>query len=65
MICNIGKTERIVRLVIGLIALYLGIVASPWFYLIAIVAFVTAAIRFCPLTHLLGINTCKKSKKKK
>lgn len=54
---NVGNAEKIVRVVVGLIAGYLGFAISPWFYVIALIAFATAAIGYCPATHLLGINT--------
>lgn len=60
MKCNVGKKERIARVIIGVIALILGFYITPWFYIIALIGFVTAAIGFCPVTHALGINTCKK-----
>ena len=59
MKCNVGNTEKIIRVVIGLITAYLGFAVNPWFYVIAAIALLTAAVGFCPVTNLLGINTCK------
>ena len=59
MKCNVGKTEKIVRVIIGLILLLVGYFYNLWFSLIGIVLLMTAVVGFCPLTHLLGINTCK------
>lgn len=61
MKCNVGKTEKIVRALLGLVFLWMGFTYNPWWYLLAVVMFVTAAIGWCPLTAALGINTCKKS----
>jgi len=60
MYCNVGANEGIVRLAIGLIAIILGFYLSPWFYLVAVIAFLTAVLGYCPISHLLGINTCKR-----
>jgi len=64
---NIGKTDRIARLVIGLgliaTVLFTGLIsASSAIGIIAIIVGVvlaaTAAIKFCPLYRLLGMRTC-------
>ena len=56
---NIGKTDRIIRLVLGL-----AILISPSFVglnilwgLIGVVLIVTSLISFCPLYPVLGVNT--------
>ncbi|RMD46100.1 DUF2892 domain-containing protein [Candidatus Pacearchaeota archaeon] len=59
MECNVGKTEQVVRVIIALVAAWLGYKYSAWWYVLTAVGILTAAMRFCPLTHLLGINTCK------
>ncbi len=56
---NIGKLDFIVRIVVGLIIAVLGIAFQSWWGLIAIVPFATAAMGFCPLWAIFGINTCK------
>jgi len=69
---NEGKTDRIIRLVVGLVALYLSINYSLWWLIVTIPAIITALTGYCKLYKLLGINTlgkkavvAKKSKKKK
>ncbi|NMD07135.1 MAG: DUF2892 domain-containing protein, partial [Phyllobacteriaceae bacterium] len=57
---NIRTFDRFLRLVLGIAALQLGYfwLASPWSWLayaVALVLFVTAAFRFCPLYRVLGI----------
>ncbi len=64
MECNVGKTEKIVRLILGLVFVWLGYAGSPWWYLVAIILILTASIGFCPLSKLLGINTCKQKETK-
>lgn len=59
MKCNVGRTERIVRIVVGLAALALG--AGWWWglYVVGGVAFLTALIAWCPLWAVFGISSCK------
>lgn len=62
---NVGKIDMIVRLVLAAILAYLdwnGIVTGAMGWVVgiaAVVMFVTAFIKFCPLYKLLGIDTCK------
>jgi Protein of unknown function (DUF2892) len=61
MKCNVGHTDRVVRMTLGMTLMGLagyGIVGA-WGW-IGIVPFVTGAIGNCPLYSLLGINTAKK-----
>jgi len=64
MICNLGRTERSIRIVLGLVLLAVGALAglpTGWMvaaYFVGAIALVTGAIRFCPAWLLLGINTC-------
>ncbi|MCL6415581.1 DUF2892 domain-containing protein [Aestuariirhabdus sp. Z084] len=59
---NIGKVDRTLRVVIGLILLSLVFVGpqTPWGW-IGLVPLLTGAISFCPLYRILGVNTCKSS----
>lgn len=61
MTCNIGKTERILRIIVGLIITSLAFVgpASLW-ALLGLVPLLTGVIGWCPPYAMLGINTCKK-----
>ncbi|WP_337042669.1 YgaP family membrane protein [Emticicia sp. 17c] len=64
---NVGKTDRIVRLLVALLAVVLyftdvlpgvwGIVAIA----LASIFLVTSLVSFCPLYAILGINTCRKA----
>ena len=61
---NIGTTERIVRIVVGLvlIALYFVDPAAPmrWLFLLGIIPLATGLLGWCGLYTLLGINTCRR-----
>lgn len=61
MKANIGDTERVIRVIIGLALLSLLFIlegdASYW-GLLGLIPLATAGIRWCPLWVLFGINTC-------
>lgn len=67
---NIGNGDRFLRIIIGVIALILGLSGQfegtlNWIILIVgVLMVVTSSIQFCPLYTLLGINTCKVKHKK-
>ncbi|MEJ2438028.1 MAG: DUF2892 domain-containing protein [Sulfurovaceae bacterium] len=60
--CNIGKIDRIIRLVIGVALLLLALqLQSILLGIVGLVVLVTGVIKFCLLYKLLGINTgCQK-----
>jgi hypothetical protein len=62
MDCNIGKIDRILRLVIGVALLLLAFqLQNILLGIIGLVVLVTGVIKFCLLYKLLGINTgCQK-----
>lgn len=58
---NVGTTDRIVRLVVGLALLSLFVVlegAARWLGLIGVVVLLTAAFSFCPAYAMACCNTC-------
>ena len=59
MKCNIGKTDRIIRALIGLIVIAVGVYLKSWWGAIGLVPLFTAAIGWCGLYTLFGMSTCK------
>ena len=61
MQCNIGKTERVIRVIAGLGIVSLAFVgpASPWAFL-GLVPVATGLLGWCPPYAILVITTCKK-----
>ena len=57
---NIGQTERVIRILVGLGILSMAFVGpqSPWAFL-GIIPLATGLIGWCPPYALLGISTCK------
>ena len=63
MKANIGKVERIVRVVVGLAVLSLAFVGprTPWAYL-GLAPILSGLIGWCPPYALLGISTVRTAK---
>ena len=61
MQCNVGNTDRVLRITVGslLIVLSLSGVIGAWGW-IGLVPLATGISRFCPAYPLLGMNTAKK-----
>ena len=56
---NVGNSDRIIQIVIGLLIGILGFVYKSWWGLLALVPLATAFINFCPLYSIFKINTKK------
>jgi hypothetical protein len=60
-VMNVGTTDRIIRVAIGLVLLSLIFVGpQTWWGLIGIVPLATAGMSFCPAYRLLGVSTVGK-----
>jgi len=61
---NIGGTERVIRVVVGLGVISLAFIGpkTPWAYL-GTVPVLTGLIGWCPPYALFGISTCRKCKR--
>jgi hypothetical protein len=60
MKCNVGKTDRIIRLILGAGIIVGGVYFQSWWGAIGVVPILTAAIGWCPAYLPFGISTCKK-----
>ncbi|WP_027398487.1 YgaP family membrane protein [Anaerovorax odorimutans] len=58
MKCNVGKTEQIIRIIVGIVIIFIGIYYKSWWGLIGIIPIITGLIRYCPISDILGISTC-------
>jgi hypothetical protein len=64
---NVGMIDRVIRIILGIILLYLfvvNMVAAPWSYLVALIGLillVTGVVGTCPLYSMLGMNTLGKN----
>lgn len=57
---NIGSTERLLRIIVGVVIIGLGLYFQSWWGVIGLVPLLTGLFRFCPLYRVLGMNTCKR-----
>lgn len=62
MTCNVGKTDKIIRVIAALVIAVLGFYFKSWWGLLAIIPLLTAVIGFCPLYVPFKISTIKKKK---
>ncbi|HQQ62839.1 MAG TPA: DUF2892 domain-containing protein [Pseudomonadales bacterium] len=63
MNANVGNVDRAIRVVLGVALLSLLVLLEGnirWVGLLGLVMLGTAAIRFCPLYPVIGLNTCQK-----
>jgi hypothetical protein len=56
---NVGAFDGLVRMIIAIaIIFYAGLVGPWWLGFIALVPVVTAALFYCPVWDIVGVNTC-------
>lgn len=55
---NVGRTDRVVRAVVGIGALAIGYYFDSYWGLIGLVPLATAAVGWCPLYSACKLNTC-------
>lgn len=63
MKCNVGGTDRIIRIILGVVIILAGFYFKSWWGVVGIVPIVTGLIRFCPAYIPFGFSTCKPDKK--
>lgn len=61
---NVGNIDKIVRIIIAIVAFYFAYttLVSPWNYVLYAVGgimVVTSLFGCCPLFSIFGVNTCK------
>ena len=69
MTSNVGKIDRALRIVLGIVllacpfvsgaALFESSTATAIFVIVGLVMLATSAMKFCPIYRLLGVQTCK------
>jgi len=62
MKCNVGRSDKIFRVILGIIIGGVGIYFKSWWGLIGLIPLVTAAVGYCPLYCPFKISTVKKEK---
>ena len=56
--CNVGKTDKIIRSVVGIAAIVAGYYYHNWWGLLGLAPLLTAVFSFCPVYWPFGIKTC-------
>lgn len=59
---NIGKTDKTIRIIVGLVIIVIGLYFQSWWGAIGLIPLGTALINWCPPYALLGISTSKTDK---
>ncbi|MEY2867324.1 MAG: hypothetical protein RIQ43_1350 [Pseudomonadota bacterium] len=59
MKANVGSTDRIIRIVLGLVIIGWGAMNANWLGAIGLIPLATAFMRWCPAYLPFGISTCK------
>ncbi len=59
MFNNTGKTDRSIRVILGLIIVFLGFYFQSWWGLIGLLPLLTAGLGWCPAYSIFGISTCR------
>ena len=59
MKCNVGSTDRIIRIVIGLGIAIGGVIFESYWGLLGVLILATGVLRYCLIYSLLKINTNK------
>ena len=60
MKCNVGSTDRVLRIVVGIGIAIGGVIFESYWGLVGVVVLATGIFRCCLIYQLLGINTIEK-----
>ncbi len=60
MKCNVGRNDRIIRVIVGLAIIWAGFYNEEWWGVIGLAPLATAAIAYCPLYAPFKFSTCRK-----
>jgi hypothetical protein len=57
---NMGKVDKMIRLILGVVIIALGIYFKSWWGLVGLLPLLTSLVSFCPAYVPLKISTTKK-----
>lgn len=55
---NVGSTDRMLRVIAGIVILAAGFYFGSWWGAVGLIPLFTGLFRFCPLYTMLGMNSC-------
>jgi len=58
MKCNVGKTDKMFRIILGVVIILVGFYFQSWWGAIGVIPIVTGFIRWCPAYLPFGFSTC-------
>lgn len=61
---NVGKTDRIIRIVLGTLLIGAGFYFNTWWGLVGLIPILTASLGWCPLYLPFGLSTCATKQQK-
>ncbi len=56
---NIGKTDKIIRSIVGVAVISTGIYFMSWWAVLGLIPLITVVVAWCPAYLPFGISTCK------
>ena len=59
---NVGSTDKVLRIIVGVAIAGVGVYFQSWWGAIGAIPILTALMGWCPPYALLGINTRKSTK---
>lgn len=62
MKCNVGRIDRLIRIIVGLVIIVVGYIYESWWGAIGFIPLLTGLFRWCPLYKPFRINTSNKDK---
>jgi hypothetical protein len=63
MKCNVGRTDKMFRIIAGVIIILAGVYFNSWWGAVGILPIVTGFIRWCPAYLPFGFSTCGSDEK--
>jgi hypothetical protein len=60
MQCNVGKTDQVIRGILGFGIIAVGAYFQSWWGAVGAIPIFTAAIGWCPAYLPFGLSSCKK-----
>ena len=61
---NVGSTDRLIRIIVGIAIILLGFLYENWWGIIGVVVLLTGILKVCPAYMPFGISTCKTNPEK-
>ncbi len=56
---NVGTTDKVIRVILGIVIIALGFYYKSWWGAVGIIPLLTGTIGWCPLYLPLGLSSCK------